>query len=155
PAVASYVAPLGRGGAFAAEVTQRIREKLFVAAPGKRPKVTNYNGLSPMGAWLRVVAIREALSVTRSEKNASADPRDTEGARATLASSDPELDYIKARHLHEFRAAFHAALEALTVDEKTLLRLHYLDGLTIDELTKLFAGHRSTIARRIVRCRET
>jgi RNA polymerase sigma-70 factor (ECF subfamily) len=153
PEVPRFLAPLGRGDAFAAEVAQRLREKLFVAPEGEAPKIAEYNGRSAMGAWLRVIAVRTALSLLRREKSESA-PRDEVRARAALAAPDPELDYVRARYGPEFREAFGATLASLDAEQKTLLRLHYIDGLTIDELGSIFALHRSTVARRIVQCRK-
>jgi RNA polymerase sigma-70 factor (ECF subfamily) len=40
-------------------------------------------------------------------------------------------------------------LAALLVDERNLLRLHFLDGVSMEELGKLFSVNRSTIHRRL------
>jgi RNA polymerase sigma-70 factor (ECF subfamily) len=155
-AVPRYLSPFGHGAAFAAEVTQLLREKLFVALPGAPPKIAAYNGLSAMGAWLRVVAVRAALSELRKARSKARDAEASlwDGAtRAVLTSPDPELHYIKTRYANEFRASFQATLEALDPEQKALLRLHYKDGVTVEELGVLFRVHRSTVARWIARYR--
>jgi RNA polymerase sigma-70 factor (ECF subfamily) len=153
PQVALYLGPLGRGDSFIAEVVQLVRERLFVAPAGADPKIADYNGMTAIGAWLRVVSVRVALSLLRKEKSRGR-AGDAFGERATGCAPDPELDYIKARYSGEFRDAFQTTVHALDAEQKALLRLHYIDGLSVDELGRLFDVHRSTAARWVERARK-
>jgi RNA polymerase sigma-70 factor (ECF subfamily) len=155
PQVALYLGPLGRGDAFVADVVQLVRERLFVAPLGADPKIADYNGMTAIGAWLRVVSVRLALSLLRQEKSRGRGcVGDAFGERAMVGAPDPELDYLKARYAGEFRLAFQTAVHDLDAEQKALLRLHYIDGLTVDELGRLFAVHRSTAARWVERARK-
>ena len=49
---------------------------------------------------------------------------------------------------------FQATLAALPADERTVLRMHYLDGLNIDRIGVVFNVHRATVARWIARTRD-
>jgi RNA polymerase sigma-70 factor (ECF subfamily) len=61
---------------------------------------------------------------------------------------------IDAEHHREaFQAALQDALTTLTPREKTLLRLHFLDGMNIDALGVVFRVHRATVARWLVAIR--
>src|SRR5262249_21137283 len=60
----------------------------------------------------------------------------------------------KQRCRGELRAAFARALAALTPRERTVLRQHYVDGLTVDALGALHQAHRSTCARWIEAARD-
>ena len=53
----------------------------------------------------------------------------------------------------EASAAFAAALRSLSARERTLLRLHLLDGLTEEQIGNLYSAHRVTIARWLRRTR--
>jgi RNA polymerase sigma-70 factor (ECF subfamily) len=68
-------------------------------------------------------------------------------------TSDPELTFLKDRYRQEFRLAFHAVLEALSPEERSLLKLHYLDGLTMDQIAKLCCMHKSNVSRALARAR--
>jgi RNA polymerase sigma-70 factor, ECF subfamily len=68
--------------------------------------------------------------------------------------SDPELDAIRSRHLGDFKEAFQSALSSLSSRDRTLLKLHFVDGLSLDEIGGLHRVHRATVARWIARCRE-
>src|SRR5690348_11153408 len=53
--VAAFVARTDPDPAFADEVRQLLRHRLFVADAGATPKIATYNGRGPLGAWLRTV----------------------------------------------------------------------------------------------------
>jgi RNA polymerase sigma-70 factor (ECF subfamily) len=75
--------------------------------------------------------------------------------RMRQPSVDPRLDDLRRRYRGDFAAAFRAALAALPVRERNLLRQHHMDGLTIDQLAGLYRVHRATAARWVARARTT
>jgi RNA polymerase sigma-70 factor (ECF subfamily) len=133
------------------EVRQQLREKLLVAAPGELPRIGDYAGRGSLTAWVRVAATRVALDLLRA---AGARPHsDVEPDDLAPASESPELEYLKERYRPQFKAAFQAALESLDAEQRTILRMHIVEGLNIDEIGALFRVHRSTIARWIAAAR--
>jgi RNA polymerase sigma-70 factor (ECF subfamily) len=70
------------------------------------------------------------------------------------AGDDPELTYLKAVYRTAFREAFAAAIGSLEARDKSLLRQHLVDGLTIDELAPIYGVHRATAARWVASARE-
>jgi RNA polymerase sigma-70 factor (ECF subfamily) len=154
PEVPSYVGQIDRSPTFLDEVRQDLRQKLFVpATDGARPKICEYTGRGPLGAWLRVVAVRLALNMRRRPKHTV----ETEGDGAPVLRSpnpDPELDYLKTRYKDEFKDAFQSTLAELSSDERNVLKLHYIDGLNIDEIGTAYRVHRSTVARWLAHSRE-
>jgi RNA polymerase sigma-70 factor, ECF subfamily len=152
PQVADYVGQIDRDPVFVDEVRQRLRERLFVPAePGGRSRICEYTGRGALGAWLRVVAVRVALNLRRRAKTTVS--ADDEPALRSPAP-DPEVDYLKTRYGEEFRAAFRATLDTLSRDERNLLKLHYIDGLNIDEIGIAYHVHRATVARWLAAARE-
>ena len=152
--VGPAVARLDGTGVTVDEVKQLLRQRLFVAEPGARPRIADYSGRGPLSAWLRVAAVRTALDLRRrDQKEAPADARDLD--EVAHAADDPELDLIKSRYREEFREAFHGALSGLTSQERNVLRLHVLDGLNIDQIGAIYRVHRATVARWIARSRES
>jgi RNA polymerase sigma-70 factor, ECF subfamily len=133
--------------AFAAEIAQQLRVRLLVSEPGELPRIARYTGEVPLSAWIRVIALRLALNAKRVRSSEA-------GAEiADSAIADPEVDYLRAQYREPFVRAFHHALESTPRDDRTILRLHYLDGVNIDGIGRIFQLHRATIARRLVRIR--
>jgi RNA polymerase sigma-70 factor (ECF subfamily) len=144
------VARLSTEPAFVDELRQILRNKLLVAISGP-PKIGDYSGRGKLEAWVRAAAVRTALDLL--ERDARHAPLDT-GRQRRLGSPDPELDYIKARYRGEFERAFQAALATLTVEQRNVMRLHYLDGLSLQQIGKLQKVHTSTISRWLSTTRE-
>jgi RNA polymerase sigma-70 factor (ECF subfamily) len=134
-----------------AEVKQEIRRRVLVG-DGRRPEIVDFSGRGDLRSWVRVMAVRQAL---RRQERARRDiaVEDDELLERIVAPENPELDYAKGMYREEFKRAFEAALKALPDRERTLLRQHYIDGLTIDEIGQLYRVHRSTAARLLVRAR--
>jgi RNA polymerase sigma-70 factor (ECF subfamily) len=154
--LASVPAILARGGLHklsADDVQQRIRERLFVGAS----KIGDYSGRGTLTSWVQVVALRIAIDVAREQKSHPiahiADPTALDDAK--LAGTDPELRMIKERYRAPFKQALRAALVALTSEQRNLLRLHFVEGVTLDKLAELFHIHRVTVSRRIAQARDS
>lgn len=150
--VPEYVLRVRVGRDVVDEVQQKVREHLLLGPPGedgqRRPKIADYSGKGALGGWLRVTAVRTALNHLRG----AAGPREEPSEDLSVAA-DPELAYVK-EHAHDLlRDAFKRVLGALDVNERTILRLHYIEGLTMDQLARLYKTPRSTIARRVADAR--
>ena len=136
------------------DVKQSIRRQLFVGEDGQPPRIAPSNGRGELRGWLRVTAVRGALKVIRKEKRETV-ASDDAIFEAGTSGADPELAYIKEVFRDKFRAAFQAALDGLDDRDKTLLRQHVVDGLSIDDLAALHQVHRATAARWLAKGKET
>jgi RNA polymerase sigma-70 factor (ECF subfamily) len=67
-------------------------------------------------------------------------------ATAGLDSAS-ELALLKGRDRDHVRAALEATILALPARERTLLRMHHVDGYTLDRLATIHHVHRATVAR--------
>lgn len=134
------------------DVKQQVNTKLFVAADGELARIRDYAGEGDLRTWIRVIAVRMALTQLRKTK------REVELDDALLSlqspDDDPEVCLMKRRYRGEFKGAFHSAVALLNSRERTLLRLHLLDGLTIDRIGGVYGVHRSTAFRWIAKARE-
>ncbi|MGZ6124738.1 MAG: sigma-70 family RNA polymerase sigma factor [Myxococcales bacterium] len=154
--VGRFIAHLRRQPSFVDEVRQQLRERLLIgsgAPVGGGPRILDYSGRGPLGAWIRVTATRQALDLIDKEKphaSAGEDPEEDQLA----ATVDPELMAIRERHLPQFRDAFRLALASLDARERNLLRFYLLDGLNIARIGEIFGKSRATIGRMVVECRE-
>ena len=154
--VGAFIGHIDASPAFVDEVRQGLREKLLVSTGERSATILDYRGRGSLESWVRVAAVRTALNVKRSQKRANANHvHDFDLVDVAAGRGDPEVEMIRSLHKEHFRAAFHATLAELTADERTVLRMHYLDGLTIDEICVGFRVHRSTIARWLDRARKS
>jgi RNA polymerase sigma-70 factor (ECF subfamily) len=144
--VADYVARIDSSPAFADEVKQRLAEKLA----GTRGKMLSYAGRGPLGAWLRVAAVREAQSMARARKPT----RSAEDLPLAVVANDPELALLKRRFAAAFRSALTQALERLDDEGRTVLRLYFVDALTYEELGRVLRVSRASAARRVTDARK-
>lgn len=140
----------GAGATDVDEVVQRIRERLLVDTPERRAKIGGYRGDGPLRGWLRVCAVREVLSDRRRNKP---DTLPDDNAMADVVGIDPELEVIKADASAEFRVAFREALAELPARDKNVLQYHALEGLTGDEVARIYRVDRSTVSRWLARAR--
>lgn len=144
-----YVGRIDASPAFCDDVRQRLAEKLVTDSGAG--KLTLYTGRGPLGAWLRVAAIREAQTRKRRGKHTV----DANDVPLAAKGEDPEIQLLKLRFANEFAGAFTSVLASLTADERNVLRLHYLDGLTIEEVGQTYRVSRATAARWIASARDT
>jgi RNA polymerase sigma-70 factor (ECF subfamily) len=148
----SVPAILARGGMRdlqADEIRQRIRERLFVGAS----RIADYSGRGSLTSWLQVVTLRIAIDAIREQRAMPvAEPSESDDLR--VAGTDPELSLIKERYRGPFKEALRTAIRELTGEQRNLLKLHFVDSVTLDKLAALFHVHRATVVRRIAQARE-
>jgi RNA polymerase sigma-70 factor (ECF subfamily) len=132
------------------EVVQRVRERLFVGTPTRPPRIVDYAGRGPLGAWVRVLLVREAASERRRAREH--DPIDEEAQRA-LVDQSPEQLLARARYQGAFDDALRGAFAALSAEERALFRFQFGKGLTLDQIAKVLGLSRATVARRIADAR--
>lgn len=133
---------IDRTAAFADEVRQALRIRLLVAEDG-HVRIDEYMGRGPLRGWLGVAAMRVALNLRRAVKPASADVL----SELVSDEADPELRHLRTLYRAEFRDALEAALAALSERDRAVLRLSYVDGLTMTKLGRLYGVHETTAAR--------
>jgi RNA polymerase sigma-70 factor (ECF subfamily) len=138
------------------DLAQRVATKLLVAPPNERPGIESYAGAGPLAAWLRVIAARELVSITRKRSEVVGEESER-GALlpASGAGADPEAEFLRGQYRSVFEQAFRRAADQLDVEDRNILRYHYVDGFSIDRIAVIYDLHRASVARRIHKARET
>jgi RNA polymerase sigma-70 factor (ECF subfamily) len=140
-------------GHSAADLRQILREKLYVAPAGERPKLAEYAGQGQLASWLRITAVRVFLDLGRRKDRAREAPTD-DGVLAMPDPGDLSLEVIKAEYRAAVGQAMRDAAAGLDLADRHLLHQHFVAGLSIDQLGVALGIHRATAARRLVRARE-
>ncbi|MGE0550939.1 MAG: sigma-70 family RNA polymerase sigma factor [Kofleriaceae bacterium] len=134
------------------EVMQQVWENLLVAGAEQPPRIALYKGRGPLHAFVRVAAVRLAITLRRKLRPEAAD--DSEIQRIADASDDPEIQYLKQLYKTEFRRSFATAFAALPPEHQLLLRLDVVDHLTIDEAAAAYGRSRTTTGRHLLEARQ-
>ncbi len=130
------------------EAVQAVRKVLLVGTG-----LATFAGRSDLVTWLRVIATREALRIARAAPREQ--PADDDALMALVApDDDPATQHLKARYREEMKRALEDAVATLTDEEKNLLRYHAVDGLSVEDIGKIYGVHRATAARRVEKARE-
>lgn len=139
--------------AFIDEIKQRLRTKLFVSDGTTPAKIAHYTGQGDLLTWARVVAVREALDSVRAERRRALDS--DEALMAIEASgTGPDMLAFKQQYKAQFSSAFRDSLASLKPEQRNVLRLHYVHGLSVDKLGAVLRVHRSNAARRVAKARQ-
>jgi RNA polymerase sigma-70 factor, ECF subfamily len=151
---ARAVARIDPSAAFVDEVMQRLRQRVLVGSKDSLPKIASFQGRGSLAHWVRAAALGIALDLRRERKNHGSlgdDDRDFEAGHPT---PDPELGFIRERYRMPFKVAFARSLDALDSEERNVLRLHLLNGLTLGQVAALLQVHRATATRWYARARQ-
>jgi RNA polymerase sigma-70 factor (ECF subfamily) len=153
PAILAAALRVVASRAAAEDIVQSLSEHLFVATADEPARISQYEGRASLRGWLATIAKRAALNHTR---NRDEDPHDSVSAadEALRSVVGPEVMLLKARYKSEFEAAIRDAMASLPATDRSILLLHFVDGVTLPQLASLNKTSRSTIARRLKAARE-
>jgi RNA polymerase sigma-70 factor (ECF subfamily) len=154
PQVVQAIASINSEASFVAEVQQQVRRKLLVAEESP-PRIAEYAGLGPLLHWLRAVAVRTALNLRRSQGRQDIPVADESLLNLPHSAGDLELDYLKTRYRKDFTHAFGESLSLLSSEERNVLRLHFVEGLTLTQIGAVYQADKSTISRWISKARKS
>ncbi len=136
------------------DVESRVLELVAVAQPGRPARITEYAALGPLAAWVHVIVVRTARELA-ARGPPSVAPDLAEFAIAEIqSSSSPELGPLKARLAGDLGLAIRSASGKLDHRSRTLLTLHYLEGVGLEGLARAWNVHRATISRWLATARE-
>ncbi len=135
------------------DARQRVYQHLFVAPPGGRARIADYQGRGDLRSWLKVVTVRCALNLLRERDSAVLDEKIL--SLVSAPGDDPELELMKRAYREEFRAAFADALAALPTRERAVLRQLVVDGSSLEEIGVLHGVHRTTAMRWVEQAQAT
>lgn len=136
------------------EVCQMVRVKLLVGTPESGPQIAEYEGRGPLLNWLLVMAARLAERLLASDKPSTEDDVIVALDSMQAPGDDAELELLKRRYGEAYRQAVHDAFSALSTDNRYVLKLYYVKGLSTPKLGELLGVHSSTISRRLESIRQ-
>jgi RNA polymerase sigma-70 factor (ECF subfamily) len=130
------------------EVCQQVRIHLLVGTTDATgPRLGDYTGRGSLMSWIKVIAARLALKHGSSARETPEEDVIEAIKNLPAPESSMELDLIKRRYRHEFHQAVREAFAAISSNQRHLLQLHFVDGLSMTEMGSLYRVNQSTISR--------
>ncbi|MBP6633578.1 MAG: sigma-70 family RNA polymerase sigma factor [Kofleriaceae bacterium] len=139
------------GADFTGETLQELRRRLLVGDGGP-PSLASYAGRGPLAGWLKVAALRLAISQRRKDDRMVPLPDDALELPAELVSASGLIRRADAA-VH-VRAALGVAIAALPARARAVLRMYYLDGVELEAIGAVYGVHASTVSRWLARARD-
>jgi RNA polymerase sigma-70 factor (ECF subfamily) len=147
PQAARTVSRIDPAPDFLEEVLQLIRERLLVTVEGRPARLSEYTGRGALGAWVRTLATRLAVDVSRRRRPERPAPEDASLSGVLVGGGNLELGLLRARHQEHFKQALRGALAELSQRDRNVLRLRFLDDLTGEQIARLHGVHATTVMR--------
>jgi RNA polymerase sigma-70 factor (ECF subfamily) len=141
PAAAALVRA-GHGASEVDDAAQVLRERLFVVDV----KIQEFSGRGSLASWTRASLGNQLISLRRAAGKAL--PVVDEAS--CLPAVDPELALIRQVYAEAFRTGFDDAFARLTREQRSLLRLHFVEGLNLERIALMFGISRATVGRRML-----
>ncbi len=151
--VDAALARLPDAASRADEIKQQLRDVLFVGTASRGAKIGQYSGRGDLRNWLRITTTRTALNLLKKHRR-EVELKDEVLDNLASPDENQELEFLKGRYRAQFKRAFGAALSSLSSRERNILRYHYLDRLSIDQIGSIHGVHRATAARWLARIRD-
>lgn len=140
-----------------ADVEGAVVDLVVMGSGEHPPRIGDYQGRGPLAGWLQVIVVRQAQQRSHAQSRRASDE---EIERAVLSdleapSAPPELVALRSRFKGLLGPALRAAAEKLGPRERALISMHYVDGVTLDDLARAWQVHRATVARWLASARQS
>ena len=138
---------LARSGFDSTAREDVLQQMLLHLCAGDNPRMLTYAGKASLGAWLAVTSMRFALNMRPRNCRVANGNASFELEQLISDEDTPEIRLAVEKARPAFQAALQSAIGALPQRDRTLLRLYFLDRLTIDAMGSMYGVHRATAAR--------
>jgi RNA polymerase sigma-70 factor (ECF subfamily) len=132
------------------DVRSAVRDKLLLAEGERAPRVLEYAGRGRLRGLVQVTATRTAIDRIRLEEREAELP----AGRDLAGPNDVAMSLIKAQYREAFAEGFRNAVSGASRRDRNLLRLHFLGGVTLEQLAQMYNVHRATVVRWLAAARE-
>lgn len=136
----------------ASDLGQIAIEEMLVGRAGAPARLAKYSGKGSLEGWLRVTAAR--IMLTELRRSSPEGDADRLSERLLAAAPQAELRLLSSEHRATAASAIRDAVGGLRPEDRTLLRLHVVDGLSGAQIAKLYGVNRSTVTRWYQRIRD-
>jgi RNA polymerase sigma-70 factor (ECF subfamily) len=130
-----------------AETRQLLMEKLFVGIGGQPPRIAQYSGEGRLAHWVRIAAVRTALTLLTANRAAPHTDEVETIATAIAPGGNPEFDLLRSTYQREFTSALGDSIGALSQRDRALIRFAFVERMTPAQIGDMYGCHRTTAMR--------
>jgi RNA polymerase sigma-70 factor (ECF subfamily) len=152
--VAGAVRSVDGAPSFVDEILQRLRTRVLVAEDGRTARILDYAGRGSLENWLRAGALRLALNARRDARRGPEPLPEASLWEPAAPTADRTLELLRGKYAAQFGTALREAFGSLEPGERNVLRMHFLEGLSLNQIAAMYQVNKSTISRRMARARE-
>ena len=111
--------------------------------------ISSFRGDSKVSTWISRITINVCLGILRKGKNKQYVELDEEGAGEVPAESTPFTDPLAYASLEEQRVLVHETFERMSEKQGLVVRLHDMEGYTIQEIAEIIDCPAGTVKSRL------
>jgi RNA polymerase sigma-70 factor len=138
------------------EAMQLVRVRMLVGDAQRKAKLNSYNARGTLAAWARTMAVRTTYDMFAASSSNPTEALESALIQAAVATNqDPALLVLLDRSAPLLASAMGQAVRELSRRDRYLLRASLVDGTSIDELGAFYNHNRATVARWIVKAKQT
>jgi RNA polymerase sigma-70 factor (ECF subfamily) len=152
--VAGAVRSVDGAPSFVDEILQRLRTRVLVAEDGRTARILDYAGRGSLENWLRAGALRLALNARRDARRGPEPLPEASLWEPAAPTADRTLELLRGKYAAQFGTALREAFGSLEPGERNVLRMHFLEGMSLNQIAAMYQVNKSTISRRMARARE-
>lgn len=125
------------------DAVENLAAELVLPRRDRPPKIATYQGMTPLGSWLRSVVVNQCVSRHRAQKETSlGDSFDVAGADTVATSA------FAAECEPRLAPSFRRAVEEMAGEDRVLLKMLILDGASQKALAEALGVNSGTLTRR-------
>jgi RNA polymerase sigma-70 factor (ECF subfamily) len=111
--------------------------------------LSSFRGESKLSTWVSRITVNVCLGMLRKGRNRHFVELEEENAKEIAAEPSPYLDPLEHASTAELRAVIDEAFSRMTEKQRIVVRLHDLEGHTIQEVARLIRCPAGTVKSRL------
>lgn len=122
---------------------------------GNSGRIVDYQGRASLASWACTITTRAALDETRRVVKEVPIAAHSSTGGTWQIEAPPEFAHIADVWSISMKLAIEQALSELSLEDRAVLRMHFVEGKTLDEVSRAFDVHPATVSRRLADLRRT
>ncbi len=128
------------------DARREIEDILLFGRKDAPPRIGQYQGRGPLQGFVATAIRNVAISMIRAQNRERWDDFDALASQlAGTAAGSATL--VTARYQRAVEEALHAALLTLDLRQRTIVRLHMGQGVTLSQIARMLKVHQTTVSR--------